>query len=323
MRYANRITSTLILILLVTITIIIVYTWTQDNSTANQNTNPTEGPNTHTDNTEVTCESDLPPITSPFASFYVVPSFPTINQPVRFLDASSPGQGMISNWSWSFGDGHTSISASPRYVYDTTGDKNVSLTIISVDGKMSTVSRIIHVSTESGYEAPYVDFTFSPENPYIGQTITFTQTFANDSTIATQSYWDFGDGTTSNGLSPTHVYSASGQKTVTLTVTDSAHEVSTVTHTITINDPIPAIASFTYSPTEPTVAVIVEFRCTTTVGSGTVNHFNWDFGDGQTSTSHHPTHTYTTSGEKTVSLRVTDVFGISSTSTQTIYVSAG
>ena len=52
---------------------------------------------------------------------------------------------------------------------------------------------------------------------------------------------------------------------------------------------------------------------TTPVGSGTITGWFWDFGDGATSTAQNPTHTYTTVGFFTVSLRITSSTGCQST----------
>jgi PKD repeat protein len=46
--------------------------------------------------------------------------------------------------------------------------------------------------------------------------------------------WDFGDGSTSRVKNPTHYYTAAGNYTVTLTVTDRARNVANTTQTITL-----------------------------------------------------------------------------------------
>ncbi|MFM1875759.1 MAG: hypothetical protein RL266_1496, partial [Bacteroidota bacterium] len=55
-------------------------------------------------------------------------------------------------------------------------------------------------------------------------------------------------------------------------------------------------------------------------GSSTISQWNWDFGDGNTSTQQHPTHLYSTSGTYSVSLEITSSDGCSVTSTQDITV---
>jgi PKD repeat protein len=53
--------------------------------------------------------------------------------------------------------------------------------------------------------------------------------------------WDFGDGATAAGPTPTHLYSAAGQFTVTLTVTDNAGATGNDTTGITVLTPAQAI----------------------------------------------------------------------------------
>jgi PKD repeat protein len=60
-------------------------------------------------------------------------------------------------------------------------------------------------------------------------------------------------------------------------------------------------ADFEASPTEGALPLTVNF---TDLSTGDVTSWAWDFGDGNTSTSQHPTHTYMTSGNYTVSLTV-------------------
>jgi hypothetical protein len=65
------------------------------------------------------------------------------------------------------------------------------------------------------------------------------------------------------------------------------------------------VASFTIAPSGLTVA----FTDTSTDDDGTITAWNWDFGDGNHSTSQNPSHTYASSGPYTVSLTVEDDSG--------------
>jgi PKD repeat protein len=103
---------------------------------------------------------------------------------------------------------------------------------------------------------------------------------------------------------PTHAYSTSGVKTVSLTVTDSDGATDIDFTTVDINRRPVADANGPYSGT---VGVAVSFS---SFGSndpdGFIASYRWSFGDGTTSTAANPKHTYSTSGVKTVSLTVTD-----------------
>ena len=74
------------------------------------------------------------------------------------------------------------------------------------------------------------DFTFNVNNDIV--------VFNNLSSNFESVLWDFGDGTTSTDENPLHIYSNSGNYTVSLTVyTNSNCNQETITHSITINNP--------------------------------------------------------------------------------------
>lgn len=73
----------------------------------------------------------------------------------------------------------------------------------------------------------------------------------------------------------------------------------------------PPVATFTATPITGTAPLVVSFNDTT---SGTVTGRIWDFGDGTGSTVKTPSHTYTTLGQYTASLTVSNANGSSTTS---------
>ena len=67
-------------------------------------------------------------------------------------------------------------------------------------------------------------------------------------------------------------------------------------------------ASFTFSPSSPTVGQTATF--TASVSGGTQPYsFNWNFGDGQSGSTNPATHSYSSKGTFTVALTVTDMNG--------------
>jgi len=111
--------------------------------------------------------------------------------------------------------------------------------------------------------------------------------------------WDFGDGTT-NTLN-THIYgktyAAPGTYPVTLVATSSTGCSSTITHNVTVT--ASAVASFTYVP-NTCGNKIVAFTSTAVSASS----YLWNFGDGNTSTSANPSHTYAADGSYSVTLTI-------------------
>jgi len=86
-----------------------------------------------------------------------------------------------------------------------------------------------------GNEAPTASFDFSPANPTVGEDVTFDAAGSGDTDGEIVAYrWDFGDGTTFEGVSGTHAYSDAGDYTVTLTVEDDDGATDTLSDTITV-----------------------------------------------------------------------------------------
>jgi len=79
------------------------------------------------------------------------------------------------------------------------------------------------------------DFTWSPLQPIIGQSIKFTQTTSGGLEPYAHN-WNFGDGNSSITVNPTYSYAVPGVYTVTLTVTDSEGTVASKSYDITVSD---------------------------------------------------------------------------------------
>jgi len=90
---------------------------------------------------------------------------------------------------------------------------------------------------------------------------------------------------------------------VTNIVTDNGSAKDTVTRDIPVVQPNqPPVAAF--SNTCPDLSC--EFTDESTDADGTVEGWQWNFGDGSTSTAQNPSHTYSSEGTFTVTLTVTD-----------------
>lgn len=153
----------------------------------------------------------------------------------------------------------------------------------------------------------------------------FDATGSTDSDGSVADYrWDFGDGNTAFGMNPGHVYSAAGQYSIMLVVTDndgatgdSAQVVDVVAAGVSNNPPA---ASFTSSCAD----LDCNFDASgSTDSDGTIVSYDWTFGDGQFGTGQLANHIYAAAGSYTVRIDVTDNMGAASSSTQNISVSGG
>ncbi|MDW3177834.1 MAG: protein kinase [Acidimicrobiia bacterium] len=161
---------------------------------------------------------------------------------------------------------------------------------------------------------PVACFTSNPTTVEIGQSVSFS----NCSTDATSYSWSFGDNTTSAHMSPSKSWTTAGSKTVTLTATGPGG-TDTETKWISVTHPPAAapVACFTANHTTVDVGDSVWFsNCSTDATT-----YEWDFGDGGSSTHTSPSHTFTSHGSYTVRLTANGEGGSNST-TRTITVQA-
>lgn len=223
----------------------------------------------------------------------------------------------IMKYEWDFeNDGVIDAEgAKTSYTYTKKGQFAAVLRVTDSLGQINTDTCIITVLNR----APAVSFTYTPSKPTIQDSVTFVDTSQDPDGSIVSWFWDFGDGATSTDHSPTHKYSDKGNFTVTLTVTDNDGAQNTLTKTVTIYNIAPT-ASFTYSPSEPTVGEDVQFTDQSTDPEGKLTSWLWNFGDGYTSTTKNPTHKYQTEGTYNVTLTVTDDEGLTNTTSKTLII---
>ena len=100
-----------------------------------------------------------------------------------------------------------------------------------------------YIVTPVPNQPPIANFTYYPEKPVVNQPVTFDASFSYDPDGTIVSYeWDFGDGATASGVVVTHAYSAAGNYTVTLAVTDDAGAANSTSVLITVLPPPPSVS---------------------------------------------------------------------------------
>jgi len=107
----------------------------------------------------------------------------------------------------------------------------------------------------------------------------FTAEFHNTSLAGQTFVWNFGDGTSSTAINPTHVYATPGTYVVKLKAFDpsTCNLEDSTQQTINVRDA--PTAAFTYTPTVPTENVTHIFN---NASSADAVRFVWNFGDGDT-----------------------------------------
>ena len=179
-----------------------------------------------------------------------------------------------TSFTWDFGDGSPRIAAGTASVfhnYAAPGTYNVNLVLTDTAYCNAPDSLTIQVRVAALVKA---QFTTPPTGcaPY-------TADFTNTSLAGQSFQWDFGDGSTSTDINPTHVYAIAGTYTITLIANDpgTCNLIDSTKQTITVaNNPT---ANFSFAPATPAENTPTTF---TNQSSPDAVNFIWNFGDGDT-----------------------------------------
>jgi gliding motility-associated-like protein len=208
---------------------------------------------------------------------------------IQFTDNSTPGQGSITSWTWTFSDGTVSNQQNPSHTFSQPGYYGVSLTVVNSGGCSNTAAGSRYLRVVDGIQ-PNFEFNQSSTAcaaPFSGTllnqtagpgTLTYNWTIANGAIPAT-----------STAASPTVTFPNNGTYNVTLQVSSSYGCSQSITQPLTfsnsnaiINGPstvcVNTPATFTNgsAPTPPSVA--------------------WTFGDGTGSNAPSPSKTWSAIG---------------------------
>jgi PKD repeat protein len=228
-----------------------------------------------------------------------------------------------TNLSWNFGDpgsgtSNTSTSQNPIHAYASIGKYYVTLTSTNPCGQ--TASRIDSVQIQSGLKWGPNNFM---ANIYYGQASTFFKgcpgdifDFYTQATAASYT-WNFGDGTpTATNKASSHVYANNGTYTLTLDLKNGCGNDTIITRTVTIGSTNfggnPSISSSSNSIC-PKDKIFFD-------ANPKSKAYLWTFGDSTSSTLSKPSHSYTSIGTKTITLKLTSNCGIDTTITKNVTI---
>jgi large repetitive protein len=170
----------------------------------------------------------------PVAAFSVNDSNGCANYCPQFNDLSTTVDGMIVNWSWSFGDGtNTGITQNPQHCFPSTGLYSITLTVTTSNGCTDTLTQVNFIEV---YPVPNADFTYNP------LTITNLSPEINFIDMSDTSVWawnwffdDPNDPAISLLQNPQHSYSDTGTYCVQLIVENIYHCTDTAIRCLRIN----------------------------------------------------------------------------------------
>ncbi|MCC7297011.1 MAG: PKD domain-containing protein [Bacteroidia bacterium] len=224
-----------------------------------------------------------------FSSKYVCLGDSTI-----FNNYSSIDSGKIVAWKWDFGDGKNSNSQNQKHRYVAHQKYEVKLVAISEHQCTDTFT-----DTATVYPKPSAGFTagktcerdslrFTNQSNLFGDTLqNYTWIFSNNAQSLVQNPAQFAD--------------TFGYYRSTLIV-NSIHGCA---DTIVKNIEVFAVPKAKFGNLDNCLKINTQFSDSSTISSGSINNFIWDFNDGNKSTNKSPFYTYLKPGSYTPKLLVT------------------
>jgi gliding motility-associated-like protein len=203
------------------------------------------------------------------------------------------GDTLIDNILWDFGDNSFAYEENPNHIYSNPGQYSVGIVVYDFNGcdASSNIQNYITVNSP-----PTPDFSADVQYSCDDNlSVAFSNTLADQTGL--EFYWDFGDNTTSSDPNPSHTYNGYGAYDVMLKVTDDYNcsdsivksnfiVLQQINHDIEINSDI-ICRNDTINITNNSIGI---------------NQYQWQFGDGTTSTEKWPGKSYTDSGNYIISL---------------------
>ena len=215
-----------------------------------------------------------------------------LNTPVQLIDQSTVATGAVSGWSWTLGDGTVSTAQNPTHFYANPGFYTVTLEVSSAEGCRASVLDSVEI-----YAPP------SPQpvlpNGCVGANISFADTSSGAGNTIVSWSWTLGNGSSASQATGTTLYTAPGTYPVLLT-TENTNGCRATASTNVVISPLP-VAGFTSGTA--CLNTPVQFSNTSTVGSGSISGYSWNFGDGSgTSGAANPSYVFSQTGTYTVTL---------------------
>ncbi|MDP4130059.1 MAG: PKD domain-containing protein, partial [Bacteroidota bacterium] len=242
---------------------------------------------------------------------------------VGFNDVSS---GNPTSWSWNFGGAPptvnpgTSTNPNAGVIYTVPGTYFVTLTVSNASGTNTSAPFKITV-----FPSPTADFDADKLTGCFPTTVHFTDKSSpgiGGATMVSWS-WSYGDGNVDpNTQNPSHTYTQGGSFPVTLYVTNNygcVGKANVKTGAIVLSTGV--IPNYNTTLANSCQVPVDATFTNSTTGPGTVT-YNWDFGDGGTSTQTSPIHPFSAAGNYNVKLTATSDQGCSDTVTTVVKIAS-
>ena len=234
---------------------------------------------------------------------------------IQFDDQSTNNP---TSWEWSFGDGSTSSQQNPVHAYGIAGVYDITLIVKNASGG-DAIRKTGYITI---YASPSVIFGLDKNLACAPATINFLQFSTPGQGSITNYLWQFGDGTSGSGPTPSHEYTQTGYYNVTLTVTNSGGCSNSQTYTRVLRVVDGVQPNFTWNQTGTSCSAPFTLNFINQTAAPGNMTYNWSFGAGAapaSSTAANPSGiSFPSAGSYTVTLTGQSSLGCADSITQTV-----
>jgi PKD repeat protein len=175
--------------------------------------------------------------------------------------------------------------------------------VVAIAVAMTAAVATMPVVAQSN-EAPTASFQYSPTDPDVNESVSFTASAADvDGDIVSYEWFVDGEGV-DTGDTMSHSFATSGSIQVRLTVTDDDGATTNAVQTVDVSGDTGGLdVSIDYTPNDPRAGSTITFEVD---ASETASSYVWRFGDGDSGSGPFASHSYDAPGTYTVELVAED-----------------
>ena len=208
------------------------------------------------------------------------------NKATVFTNESSISTGSLTHSLWSFGDGQTSNSLNESHTYASDGNYSAKLVVTSDHNCKDTI-----INTVIRYPLPIPSYTATPECIYNEVSFVDQSTINTPDNIFNWS-WNFGPGLNSNLQNPNVLLQTTGTNPVKLIVTSNHGCIDSISSTIEAY----TSPNANFITADDCNNLVATFINSSTVLNDQIISYQWNLGDGFTTTSQNISHQYSNPG---------------------------
>ena len=229
-----------------------------------------------------------------------------------FTDLSTIPIGTISDWRWFFGDGNTSTNQNPNYQYGSYGTYDVMLIANTPANCPDTIVKQITVH-------PLPELDFSAQSVCLGEATQFTNLSSIPIGTIDSYEWNFDDGiNTSTDINPLNTYVNWDEYIVRLVGVSNEGCRDTIYQRVEVY-PVPQV-DFMSDLLDGCMPLSLNFINNSSIDTGSIATYSWNFGDDNTSDNTNPSHIYPNNGVYTITLTAISDRGCDSTLVKPKYI---